>query len=795
MVKLLAIDDEPDNLITLSALLRKVIPDCTVITAHSGREGLDKARAELPDTILLDIKMPEMDGFEACQKLKTDKATRHIPVILLTAIRAKVQHRIKGFELGADAFFTKPIHTNELVAQINVMLRMKKAESILRKERDLLEILIQERTKALRKSEQKFRLLYEKAPLGYQALDINDHFIDVNQAWLDTMGYSRKEVTGRWFGDFIAPHCIEHYWRAFSCFSTDGEIRSQEFELLKKDGSSLIVLFEGNISYDERGRFLQKHCMFIDITKQKRAEKALKESEAKFRTITGSAINPIVMMDDKGHISYMNASAERAFDYTAEEIKGQEFQSLLVSDDYQDTFRKGFEIFKNGNIGSANGRHIELDVLKKDGTAFPVELALSAVKFKGHQNAVGIIRDLSERKAAEKEKARLQHQLRQSHKLESLGTLAGGIAHDFNNILGAVYGYAQLAQFEIPDSDTSPGKALNHIGQIIRACDRAKDLVRQILTFSRHNDQEMNPIQIGPIIKEVLKLLRASLPSTIDILQEIQSHGMVIMGNPTKIHQVMMNLCTNASQSMEKDPTGTLEVRLEPVEIDKQQAATLPDIEPGSYLRLTINDTGHGIKTEIMERIFDPYFTTKDKSVGTGLGLAVVQGIVKRHGGAIRVYSEPEIGTSFTIYFPRIRADVAEEPISDIIFPGGTEKILYIDDEPMLADMGRQLLEKLGYDVISKTDAIEALALFRAQPANFDIVITDMTMPKMTGEKLAKEIMQIRSDMPIIICTGFNKLITRQKAQDLGISGFLMKPLSIGDLAVSIQDALGKSIN
>jgi CheY-like chemotaxis protein len=181
--------------------------------------------------------------------------------------------------------------------------------------------------------------------------------------------------------------------------------------------------------------------------------------------------------------------------------------------------------------------------------------------------------------------------------------------------------------------------------------------------------------------------------------------------------------------------------------------------------------------------------------VGTGLGLAVVQGIVKRHGGAIRVYSEPEIGTSFTIYFPRIRADVAEEPISDIIFPGGTEKILYIDDEPMLADMGRQLLEKLGYDVISKTDAIEALALFRAQPANFDIVITDMTMPKMTGEKLAKEIMQIRSDMPIIICTGFNKLITRQKAQDLGISGFLMKPLSIGDLAVSIQDALGKSIN
>jgi len=539
---------------------------------------------------------------------------------------------------------------------------------------------------------------------------------------------------------------------------------------------------------------LQSHCMFIDITKQKRAEKALKESEAKFRTITASAITPIVMMDDEGHISYMNASAERTFNYTAEEIKGQEFQSLLVSDDYHDIFHKGFEIFKNGNTESANGRHIELNVLKKDGTEFPVELSLSAVKFKERQNAVGIIRDLSERKAAERDKTRLQRQLRQAHKLESIGTLAGGIAHDFNNILGAVYGYAQLAQFEIPDSK-NPGKALNHISHIIRACDRAKDLVRQILTFSRHNDQEMNPIQIGPIIKEVLKLLRASLPSTIDIRQQIHSHGMVIMGNPTKFHQVMMNLCTNASQAMEKDPTGTLEVCLAPVELDQQQAAALPDIEPGSYLRLTVNDTGHGIKPEIIERIFDPYFTTKDKGVGTGLGLAVVQGIVKRHGGAISVSSEPGIGTSFNIYFIRLQTDVVEEQVADGLLLGGTEKILFIDDEPVLADMGKQLLERLGYDVVSQTDSIDALGLFRSQPDNFDIIITDMTMPKMTGEKLAQEIMRIRSDMPIIICTGFNKLITHQKAREIGIRGFLMKPLSIGDLAVSIQDALGKSIN
>ncbi len=791
MVKLLAIDDDPDNLITLSALLQKVMPDCTFLTAQSGPEGLEMARSEAPDTILLDIKMPEMDGFEVCQKLKTDDITKHIPIIMLTAIRAKAQHRIKGFELGADAFFSKPINTNELVAQINVMLRMKKAEGILRKERDMLEILIQERTKALRKSEQKFRLLYEKAPLGYQALDINDHFIDVNQAWLDTMGYSREEVIDRWFGDFIAPNCMEHYWQAFSSFSKTGEIHSEEFELLKKDGSSLMVLFEGNVSYDEMGRFLQSHCMFIDITKQKQAEKALKESEAKFRTITGSAINPIVMMDDKGHISYINSSAERVFKYSSEEIKGQAFHSLLVANQYHTVFRQGFEIFKNGHTDSSSGKHIELNVLKKDGTEFPVELSLSAVKFKGRWNAVGIIRDLSERKAAEKEKARLQKQLRQAHKLESIGTLAGGIAHDFNNILGAVYGYAQLAQFEIPRGN----KALSHIGQIVRACDRAKDLVRQILTFSRHNDQEINLIQIGPIIKEVLKLLRASLPSTIEIVQDIQSHGMVIMGNPTKIHQVMMNLCTNASQAMEDDPTGMLEVSLTPVHLEEHQTASLPDIKPGPYLRLTVTDTGHGIKPEIMERIFDPYFTTKDKGVGTGLGLAVVHGIVKRHGGAIKVSSEYGIGTAFEIYFPRLQAEEVEEPVVDDLLPRGSEKILFIDDEPMLADMGGQLLQRLGYDVVSKTDANEALALFQSRPDNFDVIITDMTMPKMTGEQLAKEILAVRADMPIIICTGFNKLITCQKARELGIRGFLMKPLSIADLAISIQEVLGKTIN
>ena len=375
-------------------------------------------------------------------------------------------------------------------------------------------------------------------------------------------------------------------------------------------------------------------------------------------------------------------------------------------------------------------------------------------------------------------------QLRQAQKMEAIGTLTGGITHDFNNILAAIIGYTDLAIIDIPDGS----KARYNLLEAKKAIRRAKELVNQILTFSRQSEQKLIPVKISIIIKEALKLLRASLPTTIEIHKHIERDTGTIKADPTQVHQVLMNLCTNAGHAMRENGGGILDVRLRNVSISKKSEI---DLDPGPYVKLTVSDTGHGITPDVLERIFDPYFTTKEKGEGTGLGLSLVHGIVKDHGGTITVESEPEKGTTFHIFFPRIEeaekgADkVAEEPL-----PNGQERILFIDDEFALVDIGKQMLEYLGYKVTTKTDSLEALKLFQEQPHEFDLVITDMTMPNMTGEKLAKELMRIRPDVPIILCTGFCGQITEENAKEIGIKEFAMKPLVMEDLAKTIRKVL-----
>jgi CheY-like chemotaxis protein len=377
----------------------------------------------------------------------------------------------------------------------------------------------------------------------------------------------------------------------------------------------------------------------------------------------------------------------------------------------------------------------------------------------------------------------------QRQKLEAIGTLAGGIAHDFNNILAAIMGYAELIGWEVPQTS----KAGDNLRELLKAGCRARDLVQQILTFSRQSKQERKPIEIGPIIKETLKLLKASLPSSIEIKQEIEKDIGKIEADPTQIHQVLMNLCTNAGHAM-SDHGGVLEVRLSHVDLDATTAAQSPNILPGSYIRLSVSDTGHGMSPEVFERIFDPYFTTKTVGKGSGLGLAVVDGIVKSHRGAITVDSKPGKGTTFHVYFPRIdHADgVRDTQEGESLVLGGNERILFIDDEQTLVDVGKQILRQLGYQVTIRTSSIEALKLFRAHPQQFDLVITDMTMPNMMGDKLAKELMGIRADIPIVLCTGFSEHITEEAAKEIGIREFAMKPLVTSDLAKTIRRALDR---
>jgi CheY-like chemotaxis protein len=327
---------------------------------------------------------------------------------------------------------------------------------------------------------------------------------------------------------------------------------------------------------------------------------------------------------------------------------------------------------------------------------------------------------------------------------------------------------------------------------VLKAGRRARDLVRQILAFSRQSDQELKPLEISPIIKETLKLLRASLPSTINIKQHMGANLGTVMTDPTQVNQILMNLCTNAAHAMEKNG-GTLEVNLEKVGNGTDVGVRFPGLSPGPYVKLTVSDNGHGMAPEVKERIFDPYFTTKEKGEGTGLGLAMVHGIVKSHGGTITVYSEPEMGATFHIYLPIKETETDQATGSEETIPTGSERILFVDDEQPIVDIAKQMVEQLGYSMVTRTSSLEALELFRAKPDEFDLVITDMTMPNMTGEELANELMFIRPDIPIILCTGFSRSVTEKKAKAMGIQAFILKPILRQELAETIRRVLDET--
>jgi PAS domain S-box-containing protein len=390
--------------------------------------------------------------------------------------------------------------------------------------------------------------------------------------------------------------------------------------------------------------------------------------------------------------------------------------------------------------------------------------------------------ELAERKRAERESRDMERQLRRAQKMEAMGTLAGGIAHDFNNILGAILGYTELALFEVP-ADSAARKKMS---QVMRAGHRARDLVRQILLFSRESREDRELIAMGPVVKEAVKLLRATLPATIAVERLVEGELGPVMGNPTEIHQIVMNLCTNAGHAME-ETGGTLRVSLAGVELDGEAAPPLP---AGRYVRLAVRDDGPGMDPETLERIFDPYFTTKNPAKGTGLGLSIVHRIVETMGGAIQARSEPGDGAEFTAFFPEAQAEGASPPAAVPFSPGNGERVLFVDDEPALAELGREMLDRMGY----RTDICDhpegALRRFSKAPDRYDLVLTDLTMPGMTGDQLCLELRRIRPRLPVVICTGFSERMDEARAKEAGAFALLMKPITLDDLSKTLHKAL-----
>ncbi|MBI5593663.1 MAG: response regulator [Deltaproteobacteria bacterium] len=397
--------------------------------------------------------------------------------------------------------------------------------------------------------------------------------------------------------------------------------------------------------------------------------------------------------------------------------------------------------------------------------------------------------EIEERKRAEVAMRESEKQLQQAQKMEAMGTLAGGIAHDFNNILTVILGCAELSLREVPKES----RTFRHLVELYNAGERAVDLVKQILTFSRRKEVERKPLRLGILCKEVLKMLRSSLPTTIEMQQDIDPHSGVALVDVTQIHQVLLNLCTNAAHAM-REKGGILRVSLSDVDLSAKQVGNEPDIDPGPYIRLTVSDTGHGMTPEILERIFDPYFTTKGSGEGTGLGLAVVHGIVKSYGGTLNVLSVPDEGTTFHVFLPRVELTNgkigAEE---NRVLPKGSERILFVDDEKPVIHIGKEIMEYLGYEVVATTGGTQALEIFKNQFEGFDLVITDHIMPKMTGLELAEQLLTIRPGIPIILCSGFTDCVIQERAESLGIRAFLTKPLVTHVLAEKIREALDQS--
>jgi len=398
-----------------------------------------------------------------------------------------------------------------------------------------------------------------------------------------------------------------------------------------------------------------------------------------------------------------------------------------------------------------------------------------------------VIRDITEDKRAGKEKIQLETQLKQAQKMESIGTLAGGIAHDFNNIMAIILGNTELALDDVPKWNS----AHSSLEEIKKASLRAKNIVKQLLSFSRKTDQKLQPIQITSVIKDALKFLRSTIPTTINIHRDIQTTEETILADPTQINQIIMNLCINASQAMEQTG-GDLNVTVAKVILDNNSAKDYPDLKSGDHVKIMISDTGPGIDPEIIGQIFDPYFTTKEVSKGSGMGLSIVHGIVKSHSGTIAVDSSQGKGTKFIIFFPLAteKPMVEAQTIHDI--PRGNETILFVDDELSITKMVQRMFERLGYKVETTTTPRDALERFSLNPDNFDLVITDMTMPQMTGVKLAKKLMDIREDIPIIVCAGHSTLVNEEKAKELSLAAYIMKPIDMQETAQTIRKVLDK---
>jgi PAS domain S-box-containing protein len=668
---------------------------------------------------------------------------------------------------------------------------------------------------ALKESEARLKGIIEFLPDATMVIDRDGTVIAWNRAMEELSGVGKEEMLGRGNYEYAIPFYgqrrpvlidlvlqpREDMEKTYRTVTRQADMLIGEAYLPNLGGRPVYLLNTASPLYDTAGAIIGAIETIRDITEHRKMEEELASEHERLAAILDGIPIPAVVIDRNRTVTLWNRSSELLSGRTKTQMLGSRLDlgflfkknspptlAELVLDLTDEGIKQKYRDGKLQKSDVFPGAYESIGHIWLQGEERT--MSIQAARIYGPQGevigAVQTAQDITERIRSQKEQEKLQSQLIQAQKMEAIGTLAGGIAHDFNNILTGIMGYTELYKDVVRDRPQ-----IHHsMEQVLKAAHRAKDLVTQILTFSRKTEREKVPVLLIPIVKEAVKFMRASMPATIEIRQKIETSSDLILADPTQMHQVLMNLCANAGQAM-KNTGGVLEIGLREAVIDASSILRHPELKLSRYLELYVRDTGHGIAPENLGRIFEPYFTTRQKGEGTGLGLAVVHGIVKDHGGEIRVDSEPGRGALFTIFLPLMEDRPKDEHHKEeVILSGKGENILFVDDEKMVVDLSREVLETLGYRVVTETDPIRAIEVFRGNPAAFDLVITDKTMPHLTGFDVAREILAIRAGTPIILCSGIQEKGDLERLAALGIKRLIRKPATMSELAGAIREIL-----
>ncbi len=747
-MKILIAEDNAFSRTLLKKTLTKAGYDVTA--AENGEKAWEVLQQdETPKLALIDWNMPGMSGIELCRKIREADGASPIYLILVTA-RATKDEVLEGFAAGADDYIKKPFDVGELLARIHVGCRLIEQRALL-------------------------HCLIDSIPDPIYFKDNRGLYLGCNKAYSEFVGKAENDIINSTDSDVLpAEHAQDAHMEDLRVLAhgvqteTEGWVAGADGEAAYHSTLKIPYLESAAGSTGMIG-------ISRDLTKRIRMEQEVKRLAVAVEQSTES----IVITDVDGIILYINAAFESTTGYALDEVRGQT-PRLLKSDKHDEAFyRELWETIAAGNMWE--GR---IANRKKDGCLFDVEAVIYPIRDDNEKvvNYVAISRDITQEMAIEK-------QLRQTQKMNAIGELAGGVSHDFNNILTAILGYVALCMNTVEEN----GKVYGYLKEVVKAGDRAVKLVRQILTFSRQEEQDFHSVALQPVIEDSLSMVQTTIKSNIMVETEIDDSCGPIFGDTTQIQQVMVNLCTNAVHALGKED-GVLSVSLKQIELlGKKHGDRMVDLEPGLYACITVADTGCGMVPETMDRIFDPYYTTKKKGEGTGFGLSIVHGIARKHRGYIAVESEQGKGSTFYLYLPLLIGNAEEEQQAiDLSTPEGFGHILFVDDDDAVLSMGREILESFGYTVATAINGKQALDLFQKDAEAFDALVSDYSMPEMNGHELISECLRLHPGLPAILCSGYMEKTDGESLKDLENTVFMSKPLDWRKLSRTLQQGINK---